>query len=56
MLVLRAIAGTLAELFVFLWNRRLWWLMPAMVVLVLFALVIVLGSATGIGPFIYTLF
>ncbi len=56
MTAIRGIFGMLQELFMFLWARRLWWLIPCMVVLVLFAAVIILGSAAGIGPFIYTLF
>lgn len=56
MVILRGLVGTLAELFEFLWRRRLWWLMPMVIVLVIFAGLIILGSAGGIGPFIYTLF
>lgn len=44
------------ELFAFLWVRKLWWLIPMMTVLMLFALLIIFASASGIGPFIYTLF
>ena len=56
MRAVRGIFGTLGELFRFLWQRRLWWLLPMIIVLILFAALIVLGSAAGIGPFIYTLF
>lgn len=56
MRAIRGILGTLGELFQFLWQRRLWWLLPMIIVLVLFAALIVLGSAAGVGPFIYTLF
>jgi len=48
-----SIAG---ELLGFLWERKLWWLIPMVVVLLVFGLLIVFGSATGVGPFIYTLF
>lgn len=44
------------ELFAFLWQRKLWWLMPIVVVVVFFGLLIGFGSASGIGPFVYTLF
>ena len=44
------------ELMAFLWERKLWWLIPMMTVLMLFALLIIFASASGIGPFIYTLF
>ena len=48
-----AISG---ELFAFLWRRKMWWLMPFMVVIVFFGLLIGFGSASGLGPFVYTLF
>jgi len=44
------------ELFAFLWQRKLWWLMPIVGVVVFFGLLIGFGSASGIGPFVYTLF
>lgn len=34
----------------------MWWLLPIVVVLLVFGILIVVGSATGVGPFIYTLF
>ena len=48
--------GVVGELLGFLWQRKLWWLIPMVLVLLLFALVIVFASTSGIGPFIYTLF
>jgi hypothetical protein len=56
MTVLRGLVTTLAELFSFMLQRKRWWVMPMIIALLLFALVIILGSAGGIGPFIYTLF
>lgn len=44
------------ELLTFLWKRKLWWLIPMVVVLLFFGLLIIFGQATGVGPFIYTLF
>ena len=48
--------GVAGELLGFLWQRKLWWLIPMVTVLLLFALLLVFASASGIGPFIYTLF
>lgn len=48
--------GILGELFAFLWAAKMWWLIPMIVALIAFALLIVLGSASGGGPLIYTLF
>ncbi len=44
------------ELLGFLWRRKLWWLIPMVAVLLLFGLLLIFASASGIGPFIYTLF
>lgn len=44
------------ELLAFLWKRKLWWLIPMVLVLLMFGLLLVFASASGIGPFIYTLF
>jgi hypothetical protein len=44
------------EVFSFLWKRKLWWLMPMILILVLFGLLLIFAQATGIAPFIYTLF
>ncbi len=48
--------GVVGELLVFLWQRKSWWLIPMVLVLLAFALLLVFASASGIGPFIYTLF
>jgi hypothetical protein len=48
--------GVFGELLRFLWQRKLWWLIPMVFVLLLFALLVVFASTSGIGPFIYTLF
>jgi hypothetical protein len=48
--------GVAKELLGFLWQRKLWWLIPMMIVLMLFGLLMIFASASGIGPFIYTLF
>lgn len=44
------------ELLGVLWQRKLWWLIPMVSVLLLFGLLLIFASASGIGPFIYTLF
>ena len=44
------------ELLAFLWQRKLWWLIPMVAVLLIFGLLLIFASASGIGPFIYTLF
>ncbi len=48
--------GVLGELLAFLWKRKLYWLLPMVITLMVFALLIVLGSSSPLSPFIYTLF
>ena len=49
-------AGVLSELFVFLWTNKKWWLIPMVMMLLVLGLFLLFASASGIGPFIYTLF
>jgi len=56
MSTLRGVVTTMGELFQFLMERRLWWLVPMVVMLLLIGVLIMIGSTAGIGPFIYTLF
>ncbi len=44
------------ELFSFLWGGKRWWLIPMVVVLLLFGMLIILAQSSAIAPFIYTLF
>jgi len=44
------------ELMSFLWQRKLWWLIPMVVVLVLMGLLLIFAGSSSIAPFIYTLF
>ena len=46
----------MAELLGFLWERKLWWMIPMVSVLLLLGLVIVFAQSSAIAPFIYTLF
>ncbi len=48
--------GIVGEILQFLWARKLWWLIPMVVVLLLFGLLLVFASSSGVAPFIYTLF
>ena len=47
---------TIGELFHFLVQRRAWFLIPIVVGLLAIGALIVLASATQLGPFIYTIF
>jgi hypothetical protein len=48
--------GIIGELFRFLWARRLWWLLPMMIVLVAIVALLVFAQGSAVAPFIYTLF
>jgi len=59
MKVLRNVAtgtSTIGELLQFLWVRKMWWLIPFVVTLLLVGGLLLVGQATGVAPFIYTLF
>lgn len=48
--------GIFGELLSFLWKRKKWWLIPLIIVLVLFGALIIFAGSTGLAPFIYPLF
>ena len=48
--------GIMGELLAFLWERKLWWLIPMMVVLLAFGILLIFAQSSAIAPFIYTLF
>jgi len=53
-LVMRLSIAT--ELLGFLWRLKMWWAIPMVLILLLVGLLIGFGTASGVGPFIYTLF
>jgi len=48
--------GIAGELFSFLWANKRWWMVPMLVVLLLFGALVILAQSSAIAPFIYTLF
>jgi len=46
----------LKEYFQFLKENKKWWLLPFVIILVLFGLLIVLTKGSALAPFIYTIF
>jgi len=48
--------GILGELLAFLWQRKLWWLIPMIVVIVLVGVLLIFAQGSAVAPFIYTLF
>ncbi|MBN2699459.1 MAG: hypothetical protein JXR52_11600 [Bacteroidales bacterium] len=46
----------LKDLWNYLRERKRYWLLPVIIVLLLFGIIIILSSGSAIAPFIYTLF
>ncbi|HOW28707.1 MAG TPA: DUF5989 family protein [Elusimicrobiota bacterium] len=44
------------ELLQFLWKEKLWWMIPMVIVFVLFGVLLYLAQGSAVAPFIYTLF
>ena len=44
------------DFFAYLKERKKWWLIPVIAILLLFGALIVMSSGSAIAPFIYTLF
>lgn len=48
--------GVVGEVLSFLWQRKLWWLIPMVAALLVFGLLLIFATTSGVAPFIYTLF
>ena len=53
---LKGYGGIVGELIGFLWKQKLWWLIPALVILLALGLLLIFAQSTPLAPFIYTLF
>ena len=49
-------ASIMGEFFAFLWERKLWWMIPMFIVFFGIGLVLVFAQGSALAPFIYTLF
>ena len=56
MKAVKGYGSIVTELFAFLWKQKLWWLIPALVVLLAFGLLLIFAQSTPLAPFVYTLF
>jgi hypothetical protein len=48
--------STVGELFRFMWKRKLYWLMPMLLLLILFSALLIFAQGSAVAPFIYSLF
>lgn len=46
----------LKEFWLFMKERKKWWLLPIIIMLVLVGILIIFGQASPVSPFIYALF
>ncbi len=44
------------ELMKFLWKNKLWWLVPFIIILLIFGIIMIVAESSVLGPFIYTIF
>lgn len=44
------------DLWLFMKERKKWWLIPFIVIITLMAILIAVGSSSALAPFIYSLF
>ena len=48
--------SAIKELFGFLWKRKLWWLIPMIVVFLIIGILIVFVGSSPLAPIVYPLF
>jgi hypothetical protein len=48
--------GIATELLEFFWERKLWWMLPMIVALLMLGGIMIFAQSSAIAPFIYTLF
>jgi hypothetical protein len=44
------------ELFAYMGARRKWWLLPILIVVLIFGGLVILAQGSAVAPFIYTIF
>ncbi len=52
----RIVAQTISELLHYFWKQKLWWMIPMLIVLLIFGLLILFAQSSPLAPFIYPLF
>ena len=48
--------GLVGELWIFLRERKKWWLMPVIAVMLLVGALLIFAQGSALAPFIYTIF
>ena len=52
----RRCLGIVGELLSFYWGNKRWWMLPIVIVLLVFGVLLILAQSSAVAPFIYTLF
>ncbi len=47
---------TSRDLVAFFWRRKIWWMTPMVIIILIFGVLVILGQSSAIGAFIYALF
>ena len=48
--------GFFKDLWQFFWERKLWWIVPMILVFLLLGLIVIFGQSSAVVPFVYVLF
>jgi hypothetical protein len=48
--------GIARDLIDFFWHRKVWWMTPLVVVILIFGVLVILGQSSAVSAFIYSLF
>ena len=48
--------GTAGELLSFFWRRKMWWMTPLVVIILVLGVLVIFGQSSAISAFIYTIF
>ena len=48
-------AAIVGEVFSFLWQQKLWWLIPLMVIILLLGILFVIAQVSSVAPWMYPL-
>ncbi len=48
--------GIAGQLLGFFWRRKVWWLTPLVLVLLMLGVLVIFGQSSAVSAFIYTLF
>lgn len=48
--------ASVVELMQFLWKRKMWWLVPIVISLLVLGLLLTLAQSSAVGPLMYTIF